>query len=184
MPCRDERSWQKVNGIEVRPPQYEKHVGRPSKKRRQNPVEMEEGAKMSRHGTISHCSVCNSTEHNKRKCPNKGQQGQSLSVDKRPQTQGGQKRKLEVKRNILTLESGTTSVGHRKQRTQTTVLETLLLQAQASQQSHVSPGPIPESAFIARNRDALQPTTATTSTVGLKKKQKKRVTKASITEYK
>ncbi|XP_037458772.1 uncharacterized protein LOC119329784 isoform X2 [Triticum dicoccoides] len=81
-------------------------------------------------------------------------------------------------------ESGTTSVGHRKQRTQTTVLETLLLQAQASQQSHVSPGPIPESAFIARNRDALQPTTATTSTVGLKKKQKKRVTKASITEYK
>jgi hypothetical protein len=51
------------------PPKFDKQVGRPSKKRRKNPLEEEDGTRMSRHGIVGHCSVCNSTEHNKRKCP-------------------------------------------------------------------------------------------------------------------
>lgn len=68
MPCRDHREWESMNGILVKPPKYEKQVGRPSKKRKKSAVEEEEGRRMSRHGSISHCSVCNSTEHNRRTC--------------------------------------------------------------------------------------------------------------------
>ena len=97
MPCRDQKAWQKTNGIPVKPPVHEKHVGRPSKKRRKGALGSEDGLKMSRHGTISHCGLCNSTDHNKRTCPHRGEQGEALG-----ETCGaGEKRKkLPVKRNI------------------------------------------------------------------------------------
>jgi hypothetical protein len=60
-----------MNHPPMRPPKFDKQVGRPSKKRRRNPLE-EEGTRMSRHGIISHCSVCNGIDHNKRKCPQLG----------------------------------------------------------------------------------------------------------------
>jgi hypothetical protein len=56
----------------MRPPKYDKQVGRPSKKRKKNPLEEEDGTRLSRHGVVGHCSVCNGTDHNKRKCPKLG----------------------------------------------------------------------------------------------------------------
>ena len=58
MPCSDPRMWKKMNGPEIRPPKFDKQVGRPSKKRRKCPLEEDGGTRLSRHGTIGHCSVC------------------------------------------------------------------------------------------------------------------------------
>jgi hypothetical protein len=100
LPCRDERPWEKINGVPVKPPLYDKIVGRPSKKRRKNPLELQDGTKMSRHGTIKHCSLCNSTMHNKTKCPNKGIQGETLGENApTPAPPAKLKRKLPMKTN-------------------------------------------------------------------------------------
>lgn len=72
MPCSDPRVWPKTNGPQMLPPNYEKKVGRPGKKRKNNPLEEDNGTRMSRHGIIGHCSVCNQPGHNKRKCPELG----------------------------------------------------------------------------------------------------------------
>jgi hypothetical protein len=52
LPCRDRRAWQKIDANPVKPPLYDKIVGRPSKKRRKSALELQEGAKMSKHGSI------------------------------------------------------------------------------------------------------------------------------------
>lgn len=182
LPCRDERAWQKIDGIPVKPPLYDKIVGRPSKKRRKNPIEMQDGAKMNRHGTIKHCSLCNSAEHNKRKCPHKGIQGEALGENAPAHAPASTpapakpKRKLPVRRNIVasTQESGTPDEGIQNKENQITVQQTLILGAsQASQQSEVLPGPIPESSFLARSKSMLPKTSAMTANVQLPKRNKK-----------
>ncbi|EEC80685.1 hypothetical protein OsI_23109 [Oryza sativa Indica Group] len=61
----------KVNGPEVKPPIYEKKVGRPPKSRRKAPHEVQgkNGSKMSKHGVEMHCSYCKEPGHNKKGCP-------------------------------------------------------------------------------------------------------------------
>jgi hypothetical protein len=61
--------WPKMNGPAMKPPKFDKQFVRPSKKRRKSPLEEKDGTRMSMHVIIGHYSVCNSTEHNKRKCP-------------------------------------------------------------------------------------------------------------------
>ena len=70
MPCRDQTKWENTNGCLVQPPVYTKHVGRPATKRKKAPEE--NNGRMTRDGTIQHCSVCFSPEHNKRRCPDLG----------------------------------------------------------------------------------------------------------------
>jgi hypothetical protein len=72
MPCSDPRMWKKMTGPPIRPPKYDKQVGRPSKKRRKSALEEDDGTRLSRHGIIGHYSVCNKIDHNKRKCPRLG----------------------------------------------------------------------------------------------------------------
>lgn len=69
-PCNDKSMWHKVPGLEVRPPVYEKKVGRPPKNRRKQPQEVEGqyGPKMSKHGTIITCSYCGTQGHNRAGC--------------------------------------------------------------------------------------------------------------------
>jgi hypothetical protein len=69
-PCNDKSMWHKVDGLEVRPPVYEKKVGRPPKNRRKEPHEVEGkyGPKMSKHGTVINCSYCGGTGHNRGGC--------------------------------------------------------------------------------------------------------------------
>jgi hypothetical protein len=72
MPCGDPKMWKKMNGPEMRPPKFDKQIGRPSKKRRKSPLEEEGGTRLSRNGIIGHCGVCNEPGHTKRKCPELG----------------------------------------------------------------------------------------------------------------
>jgi hypothetical protein len=56
-----------MNGPAVLPPEYKKHVGRPTRCRRKAPYEVVTrggGRSMSRHGTIIHCSYCSEPGHN------------------------------------------------------------------------------------------------------------------------
>lgn len=65
MPTRDQKCWEKTNGVNVNPPVYEKKVGRPRKARRKQPHELQGGRKMSKHGVQMHCSYCKGTDHSK-----------------------------------------------------------------------------------------------------------------------
>ncbi|XP_010235809.1 uncharacterized protein LOC100822691 [Brachypodium distachyon] len=194
MPCRDKREWQKMGGCHVEPPVYTKVVGRPSLKRKKNPLEEEEDRRMSRHGAVSHCSVFHSVQHNKRRCPKLGRgpvQEEATAAEEEPTpaepevepipARATRHRKLPVRRNViiheepLTQESGVSSVGHNvggsQQSTQRSMLYALMEEAATTQ---VSQGPLPESSFIARNRDALPTARATTATVNLVAGAKKR----------
>jgi len=46
-PVRDKIHWEKMNGVDVQPPIYDKKVGRPAKNRKKNPIELEGGTKLS-----------------------------------------------------------------------------------------------------------------------------------------
>lgn len=67
-PVRDMREWTKVNGPEIKPPFYEKVVGRPKKSRRKAPEEKKEGTKLSKHGVQIHCGYCRAPGHNRAGC--------------------------------------------------------------------------------------------------------------------
>ena len=45
--------------------------------------EKDNGTRMSRHGIIGHCSVCNQPGHNKRKCPELGRGQPTTTQDPR-----------------------------------------------------------------------------------------------------
>ena len=52
-PVRDKSEWEHVNAPVVKPPFYEKVVGRPSSKKiRKGPEENEDGTKLSKHGSL------------------------------------------------------------------------------------------------------------------------------------
>jgi hypothetical protein len=67
-PVRDKIHWEKMNEVDVQSPIYDKKVGRPAKSRKKNPIELEGGTKLSKHGVTMHCSACGSATHNKRTC--------------------------------------------------------------------------------------------------------------------
>lgn len=54
-PCQDTAKWEKTNGPHVKPPVYEKKVGRPTKSRRKAPHEVQgrHGPKISKHGIVT-----------------------------------------------------------------------------------------------------------------------------------
>jgi hypothetical protein len=78
MPVRGKEHWEKMNGVEMHPPVYEKKVGRPKKTRRKAPVELEGGTKISKHGVTIHCSICKSAHHNKKGHYKYAQQNQGV----------------------------------------------------------------------------------------------------------
>ena len=60
-----------MGGCVIKPPLYEKKLGRKAKNRRMQPEEViakKGGKKITRHGTIIHCSHCNNPGHNKKGC--------------------------------------------------------------------------------------------------------------------
>ncbi|CAN6347796.1 unnamed protein product [Urochloa humidicola] len=72
-PCNDKSRWVNVGGAEIRPPVYEKRVGRPPTSRRKaaHEVEGKNGPTLSKHGVVIHCSHCGKSTHNKATCERK-----------------------------------------------------------------------------------------------------------------
>ena len=71
-PCKDKTEWEKTGGPTILPPNYVRHVGRPTKSRRKCPGEVDArggGRKVTRHGIIIHCSYCCLPDHNRGGCP-------------------------------------------------------------------------------------------------------------------
>lgn len=178
MPCRDQREWEKTNGCLVQPPVYTKHVGRPATKRKKAPEE--KNGKLTRDGTIQHCSVCFSTQHNKRKCPDLGRDGGAQGLS-HPRAEGATqghaktaaKKKMPLRKNRTSSQGFGSSVDDPAQSSQTSMLELLMQTATPTQQSHVVPGPLPESSFIANSRDAMPLPRARTTTAIAARKMKK-----------
>jgi hypothetical protein len=69
-PYKGKSEWKKVNGPKVKPPMYEKKVGRSPKSRRKQPQEVQgkNGPRLSRHGAIIHCKYCLDANHNSASC--------------------------------------------------------------------------------------------------------------------
>ena len=69
-PCRDQTLWEKMDGPEIKPPVYEKKVGRPTKSRRKQPFEVQgkNGPKLTKHGVQMTCSHCKGPGHNSKGC--------------------------------------------------------------------------------------------------------------------
>nr|XP_040243944.1 uncharacterized protein LOC109763032 [Aegilops tauschii subsp. strangulata] len=180
---RDPAEWQKTNGPPVEPPKYEKKAGRKKKKRIVHPSEKDEGTRFSKHGVIMHCSVCNSTEHNRRKC-----------TVLHPSDRVPALEKLPVRRNLLQAptaqdfqctEMTITQIPGEDSSHTCSVMSTLFQEVEASQVTpDAPPGPPPECSFIALRKDELPVPRATTSAQFLKKKlqtkKKKTTPKAAV----
>ncbi|CAH9116889.1 unnamed protein product [Cuscuta epithymum] len=70
-PCLSERHWPRKEA-ELDPPPIKIGPGRPRKNRRKDPHEdPKKPDKLTKHGLQMRCSICKSTQHNKRKCPDK-----------------------------------------------------------------------------------------------------------------
>jgi hypothetical protein len=49
--------------------------------RKKNPIELEGGTKLSKHGVTMHCSACGSATHNKRTCQKYADQRNKLNPE-------------------------------------------------------------------------------------------------------
>jgi hypothetical protein len=72
-PCSDKSAWENVGGPEVKPPVYEKRVGRLPKARRKAAHEVGEpnGPRLTKHGVTMHCSHCGQPGHKSATCASK-----------------------------------------------------------------------------------------------------------------
>ena len=109
-PCKDKTEWQKMNGPRIEPPQYQKHVGRPCKSRRKSAEEIicgNGGKKVSRHGTIIHCTYCQEPDHNRKGCKylKAGLPPPSASVEEEPVIT--QEQASQVEEPVITQEQAT-----------------------------------------------------------------------------
>lgn len=175
MPCRDHKSWQKMNGVEVKPPVYEKKVGRPRKCRRKQPHEVQGklGARMSKHGVIMHCRHCGSSTHNVRGCDLK-------KAGKRPKMQVKRKDKAMLEEEIEEDPVITQAVlpplppdEHMSSQLSSTMLSQLLTESTPSLRQTQEAGPIPECAFIAENVPTTRPIALTTARTAGRAKMRK-----------
>ncbi|XP_057251346.1 uncharacterized protein LOC125491532 [Beta vulgaris subsp. vulgaris] len=88
-PCVGERHWPRVELL-IDPPPIKVGPGRPRKNRRKDPHEdPKKPGKLTKHGTQMTCSLCQSTQHNKRRCPEKGKE-----VQPQPKKGRGRPRKV------------------------------------------------------------------------------------------
>ena len=73
MPCNDKSTWENIGGPPVKPPVYEKKVGRPPKARRK--VAHEVGGpnwpRLTKHGVTMYCSHCGEPGYNSATCAKK-----------------------------------------------------------------------------------------------------------------
>ncbi|CAH9086930.1 unnamed protein product [Cuscuta europaea] len=91
-PCPGERYWPRKEA-ELDPPPIKIGPGRPRKNRRKDPHEdPKKPGKLTKHGLQMSCSICKSTQHNKRKCPDKDNSTTS-NVSNEPKRPRGRPRK-------------------------------------------------------------------------------------------
>ncbi|WOL17484.1 hypothetical protein Cni_G26276 [Canna indica] len=74
-PMNGQKMWPRMNEP-LLPPNFLKKVGRPKKVKKKDKTKKDPNPKKG--GTIK-CTICGGYEHNKRTCPNKGQQQTSSS---------------------------------------------------------------------------------------------------------
>ncbi|CAN6352866.1 unnamed protein product [Urochloa humidicola] len=185
MPTADQKSWERMNGPLVKPPMYDKKVGRPKKCRRKQPHEVvvKGVKKMSKHGVEMHCSNCGSNKHNKRKC--------ELREQGRPPTK--MMAKKSRKNNSVTEErdsedhavsqafvpAGPSTEFTSSQFSSTTMISHLKRTAIPPRLPKQHEGPLPECSFIKANQENIPERSITTATKEGKTKMKSRTRRAA-----
>ena len=84
--CNDKSAWKDIGGPEVKPPVYEKRVGRPRKARRKAAHEVggPNGPRLTKHGTIIHCGHYREPGHNSATCARKKSGEPAVKKAKQP----------------------------------------------------------------------------------------------------
>ncbi|XP_066161061.1 uncharacterized protein [Oryza sativa Japonica Group] len=153
-PYNDMTKWVQVNGPEVKPPIYEKKVGRPPKSRRKAPHEVQgkNGPKMSKHGVEMHCSFCKEPRHNKKGCP---------------------LRKARLRPKLKTSRipaASSTKEWHESKQEPAEMFE----ESSQVSQMETTHGPLPDNQYILSNQPAVVSTPMTTATKEGKSRANKR----------
>ncbi|CAN6354378.1 unnamed protein product [Urochloa humidicola] len=163
MPIRGKEHWEKMNGVEVHPPMYEKKIGRPKKTRKKAPIELEGGTKISKHGVTMHCNICKSDSHNKKGHHKYAQQNQGVEGATTGATDGATFEEDDdstVLQNIMTIGVNPTND---PSQTCGSMVFNLLNEGPLQANSRQPPGPLPGSFFVDQERDAMPPPRVTTT---------------------
>ncbi|CAD6206977.1 unnamed protein product [Miscanthus lutarioriparius] len=163
--CSDKTNWQNVGGTEVKPPKYEKKLGRPSKARKKAPHEQQgrNGPRLSKHGVTMHCSHCGKPDHNVARCAAKEAGEPAVQKRKRSAVQQAHEeaRHQEEYQEVYTAEAETEAT---MSQVDNPMLSQLLDEASQTMRQHPVSQPVPDSAYIVSNvppARQIQMTTAT-----------------------
>ncbi|KAM0875264.1 hypothetical protein ACQ4PT_036948 [Festuca glaucescens] len=170
-PCRDVKEWEKVDGMTIKAPQIVKKVGRPQKNRRKQPEEKEGKngqKKMSKHGSIIHCSYCGLAGHNKGSCldyklgvvPNKETK---KKVRAEPDVSDDDLEDVPLVTKVNQLHT-MTFVQKDTHSYEPEMLNQLIAEGPCTQREAAEKGPLPDCAFIQENVLNQQPVQQTTIT--------------------
>ncbi|XP_059275117.1 uncharacterized protein LOC132029780 isoform X2 [Lycium ferocissimum] len=129
-PITNMEMWPEISNPKVEPSLVRKMPGRPSKKRKKELGEVSSCGKLSKKGKIMRCSVCKSTNHNIRTCPNK-HPATSKGVATSQASTSGKKSKAHIEKNA-TSKGGK---GSPKQQSHSSQSSQAVQQSQSSQPS-------------------------------------------------
>ncbi|CAN6220049.1 unnamed protein product [Urochloa humidicola] len=180
-PCNDQSMWQKVDGLEILPPVYEKKVGRPPKNRRKQPHEVQGngGTRMSRHGTLITCGYCGDSCHNRAGCNTRkaGIRPNVQTQHEDPQHNLHEEEHDEEHEQVISQVAMHFEQGSEPLLSQLTETMISQLDARSTQIStrQSQSGPLPDSTFIMTNLPSMSrpmaPTTATKNGRGKRAKK-------------
>lgn len=177
MPCRDQKSWQKMNVVEVKPPVYEKKVSRPRKCKRKQPHEVQgkSGPKMSKHSVIMHCRHCGPSTHNVRGCDlKKAGKRAKMQVIRKNKALPEEKTEEEDPVIIQAVLPPLPPDEHMSSQLSSTMISQLITQSTPSLRQIQQATPIPECAFIAENVPTTRLVALTTARTASRAKMGKR----------
>ncbi|CAO2143657.1 unnamed protein product [Urochloa humidicola] len=173
-PCNDNNKWVNVGGPEVRPPIYEKRVGRPPTSRRKAPHEVEgkNGPTLSKHGVVIHCSHCGKSTHNKATCERR-----KAGLPAIPKKQQKQSREAQCWNQVADdpiinhipddpVISQVTDTGSQQLLSQLSrpMVSQLVEETTHSRLQDLRAAPLPDSAYILSNLPDARPEPLTTAT--------------------
>ncbi|XP_052134786.1 uncharacterized protein LOC127753347 [Oryza glaberrima] len=167
----------KVNGPEVKPPIYEKKVGRPPKSRRKAPYEVQgkNGPKMSKHGVEMHCSYCKEPGHNKKGCPlRKAGLRPKLKTSRIPAASSTKEWHESEQEPAEVLTQSQSAYDQLLSQVPNPMVTQMFEESSQVSQMETTHGPLPDNQYILSNQPAVVSTPMTTATKERKSRANKR----------
>ncbi|XP_048540013.1 uncharacterized protein LOC125519178 [Triticum urartu] len=149
-PVRDKKFWKKTNNIHVHAPAVKVKKGRKQKNRRLAPKEIEDGTRLSRHGTVIHCGHCGVPGHNRGGCPDLKPNGKRKRVAEEDEFTVDDVQYINVEATEGDIANNPVNVD------EDTLLSNMMDQFEARRRCEIQHHPMPqESQFVAAHREQL-----------------------------